>query len=326
MKVIVTGGAGYIGSVITEELLAAGHEPVIYDSLAHGHVTAIPAGVPLVQGDVRETARLEQTLRSERIEAVIHMAGLIEAGLSVKYPEQFLAANVGGTASVCEAMCAAGVQRLVFSSTGSIYGNTGAIPFHEELSPHPENPYATSKLMAEQMLAIIAPARDLVCTALRYFNAAGATERNGEAHEPETHLIPLVLRAATEHVPFSIFGTDYPTPDGTTIRDYVHVADLAQAHLMALTREQVGLRIYNVGTGTGYSVRQVVDAAREVTGIDFSVREEPRRPGDQIVSVAGAERIQTELGWQPRYTDARSIIASAWAWRQAHPHGYREHN
>ena len=326
MKVLVTGGAGYIGSAITEGLLSAGHEPVIYDLLLNGHAAAIPPDVPLVRGDVRDTALLARVLRDERIEAIIHMAALIEAGFSVKIPEQFFATNVGGLTSVCEAMCAVGVRRLVISSTGAIYGNVNEAPFDEETPAHPENPYAESKLMAERILAAIAPARDLVCTALRYFNAAGATERNGEAHEPETHLIPLVLRAATEHVPFSIFGTDYPTPDGTTVRDYVHVADLAQAHLLSLTREQSGLRIFNVGTGTGYSVRQVVDAARAVSGIEFPIREEPRRPGDQIVSVAGAERIQTELGWQPRYTDARSIIASAWAWRQAHPHGYREHN
>lgn len=324
MKVLVTGGAGYIGSVITEELLSAGHEPVIYDALLNGHVTAIPSGVPVVRGDVRDTALLARTLRDERIEAVIHMAALIEAGFSVKVPEQFFATNVGGLASVCEAMCAVGVRRLVFSSTGAIYGNTNEAPFDEETPAHPENPYAESKLMAERMLATIAPARDLVCTSLRYFNAAGATERNGEAHSPETHLIPLVLQSAEQGAPFSIFGTDYPTPDGTTVRDYVHVADLAQAHLLSLSREQPGLRIYNVGTGTGCSVRQVVDAARAVSGVAFPVREEPRRPGDQIVSVARAERIRAELGWQPRYTDIHTILASAWDWRQRHPHGYDE--
>ncbi|HEX5159238.1 MAG TPA: UDP-glucose 4-epimerase GalE [Ktedonobacterales bacterium] len=324
MKVLVTGGAGYIGSVIIEALLSAGHAPVVYDALLNGHVAAIPPGVPVVRGDVRDTALLVRTLRDERIEAVIHMAALIEAGFSVKYPEQFFATNVGGAASVCEAMCAAGVGRLVFSSTGAIYGNTNEAPFDEETPAHPENPYAESKLMAERMLATIAPTRDLVCTALRYFNAAGATERNGEAHNPETHLIPLVLQAAEQGAPFSIFGTDYPTPDGTTVRDYVHVADLAQAHLLSLTREQSGLRIYNVGTGAGYSVRQVVDAARAVSGIDFPVHEEPRRPGDQIVSVARAERIRAELGWQPRHTDIQDILASAWTWRQRHPHGYDE--
>lgn len=324
MKVLVTGGAGYIGSVITEELLGAGHETVIYDSMINGHEAALPQDVLVVRGDVRDTALLERTLRDERVEAVIHMAGLIEAGLSVVYPERFIAANVGGTASVCEAMCAVGVRRLVFSSTGSIYGNTNIAPFDEETPASPENPYSESKLMSERMLAIIAPARDISCTALRYFNAAGATERHGEAHEPETHLIPLVLSAAERNAPVSIFGSDYPTPDGTTIRDYVHVSDLAQAHLRALTREQPGLRIYNVGTGTGYSVREIVTTAQEVTGIDFPIHIEPRRPGDQITSVASAERIKAELGWQPRFTDARNILASAWAWRQSHPHGYNK--
>lgn len=322
MKVLVTGGAGYIGSVVTEALLDAGHEPVIYDSMIKGHAAAIPSDVQCVRGDVRDTALLEHTLRDERIEAVVHLAGLIEAGLSVIYPEQFYAANVGGGASVCEAMCAAGVRRLVFSSTGALYGNSNAIPYSEETPTDPENPYAESKLMVERMLASIAPARETACTALRYFNAAGATVRNGEAHEPETHLIPLVLGAAERHALVSIFGTDYPTPDGTTIRDYVHVADLARAHLLALTREQPELRVYNVGTGTGYSVRQVVTAAQEITGSDFPIREEPRRPGDQIASVASAERIRAELGWEPRFTDIRDILASAWAWRQRHPHGY----
>ena len=324
MKVMVTGGAGYIGSVITEELLAAGHAPVIYDSFVKGHAAAIPEGAAVVRGDVRDTALLTRALRDERIEAVIHMAGLIEVGLSVTHPDQFFAANVGGSASVCEAMCAADVRRLVFSSTGSLYGDSDKLPFHEDDPTDPGNPYAASKLMVERMLAIIAPARGLVCTTLRYFNAAGASERNGEAHEPETHLIPLVLRAAERHEPVSIFGTDYPTPDGTTIRDYVHVGDLARAHLLALGREQPGLRIYNVGTGTGYSVREVVATAHEVTGIAFPIREEPRRPGDQVASVASAERIMTELGWRPRQSDLRAIIASAWAWRRRHPHGYDE--
>ena len=322
MKVLVTGGAGYIGSVITEELLAAGHEPVIYDSFVKGHAAAVPDGVAVVEGDVRETALLLRTLRDERIEAVIHLAGLIEIGLSVTHPEQFFAANVGGSASVAEAICAAGVRRLVFSSTGSLYGDSDALPFREDAPTMPVNPYSASKLMVEQMLATIAPAHDLVATSLRYFNAAGATGRNGEAHQPETHLIPLVLDAAERNAPFSLFGTDYPTPDGTTIRDYVHVSDLARAHLLALTRDEPGFRVYNVGAGTGYSVRQVISAAQEVTGIAFPIREEPRRPGDQVASVASIARITAELGWRPEQSDLRAIVASAWAWRQRHPHGY----
>ena len=322
MKVLVTGGAGYIGSVITEDLLTAGHEPVIYDSFVKGHAAAVPNGVAVVEGDVREPARLLRTLRDERIEAVIHLAGLIEIGLSVTHPEQFFAANVGGSASVAEAICAAGVRRLVFSSTGSLYGDSDALPFREDAPTMPVNPYSASKLMVEKMLTTITLAHDLIATSLRYFNAAGATERNGEAHQPETHLIPLVLDAAERNAPFSLFGTDYPTPDGTTIRDYVHVSDLARAHLLALTRDEPGLRVYNVGAGTGYSVRQVVAAAQEVTGIAFPIREEPRRPGDQMASVASIERITAELGWQPRQSDLRAIIASAWAWRRSHPHGY----
>jgi UDP-glucose 4-epimerase len=321
---LVTGGAGYIGSVTTEALLAAGHEPVIYDSFVKGHAAAVPDGVTVVRGDVRDTALLLRTLRDERIEAVMHLAGLIEVGLSVTHPEQFFAANVGASASVAEAICAAGVRRLVFSSTGSLYGDSDALPFREDAPTMPVNPYSASKLMVEQMLATIAPAHDLVATSLRYFNAAGATERNGEAHQPETHLIPLVLNAAERNAPFSLFGTDYPTPDGTTIRDYVHVSDLARAHLLALTRDEPGFRVYNVGAGTGYSVRQVISAAQEVTGIAFPIREEPRRPGDQMASVASIERITAELGWQPRQSDLRAIIASAWAWRRNHPQGYAE--
>ena len=224
--------------------------------------------------------------------------------------------------SVLRAMLDTGVKKIVFSSTAALYGDPVTLPITEEAPLQPNNPYGDSKLMVERILGWSAEPHGLTCTALRYFNAAGATERNGEMHEPETHLIPLVLQAAAEDRPVTIFGTDYPTPDGTTIRDYIHVADLAQAHLLALGRTEPGMRVYNVGNGNGYSVRQVVETARAVTGRALPVDEQPRRPGDQVATVASSERIRAELGWQPRFPDLHAIIESAWNWRQRHPHGY----
>lgn len=322
MRVLVTGGAGYIGSVIVEELVRAGHTPIVYDSFAKGHAAATAADVAIVRGDVRDTERLRAALREHDVEAVIHMAALIEVGLSVTHPETFFENNVGGSISVLRAMVDANVKKIVFSSTAALYGDTDRFPITEDEPTRPTNPYGESKLMVEQMLRWIAPAHGIVATSLRYFNAAGATERNGEDHEPETHLIPLVLKAAAEDTPIKVFGTDYPTRDGTTVRDYIHVVDLAQAHLVALTRTEPGLRIYNVGNGTGYSVREVVEAARAVTGKPLPVEELPRRDGDQVATVAGAQRIRQELGWSPRYADLQAILASAWKWRQRHPNGY----
>lgn len=322
MRVLVTGGAGYIGSVIVEELLRAGHQPVVYDSFVKGHHEALAPGVPWVEGDIADTAKLRGVLRERGIEAVIHMAALIEVGLSVAHPEQFFANNVGGSISVMRAMIDAGVKKLVFSSTAALYGDPERLPIEETDPTRPTNPYGASKLLVEQMLAWVAPTHGITATSLRYFNAAGATERCGENHEPETHLIPLVLRAAVEGRTFAIYGTDYPTQDGTAVRDYIHVLDLAQAHLLALGRDEPGLRVYNVGNGAGYSVRQVVEAARAVTGLPLRVEEHPRREGDQIATVASARRIRDELGWQPRYPDITSILQSAWRWRQSHPRGY----
>ncbi len=322
MRVLVTGGAGYIGSVIVEELAKAGHIPIVYDSFAKGHTDAIPPGVAVVRGDVRDTERLRVALREHGAEAVIHMAALIEVGLSVTHPEAFFDNNVGGSISVLRAMLDADVKKIVFSSTAALYGDTDRLPITEDEPTQPTNPYGESKLMVEHMLRWIAPAHSMVATALRYFNAAGATERGGENHDPETHLIPLVLKAAAEGTPVKIFGTDYPTRDGTTVRDYIHVVDLAQAHLRALTRTEPGLRIYNVGNGNGYSVREVVEATRAVTGRPLPVEELPRREGDQVATVAGARLIREELGWSPEYADLKAILGSAWQWRQRHPNGY----
>ena len=324
MRVLVTGGAGYIGSVIVEELARAGHVPIAYDNFVKGHPTALAADITLVRGDVRDTALLARTMTEQGVEAVIHMAALIEVGLSVTEPERFFEINVGGSLSVVRAMLDAGVTKLVFSSTAALYGDSERLPIPEDAPTQPTNPYGESKLMVERMLNWIAPAHGLVCTSLRYFNAAGATERNGEVHEPETHLIPLVLQAAAENRPVAINGTDYPTPDGTTVRDYVHVLDLAQAHLLALGRDEAGLRMYNVGNGDGYSVRQVIEATREVTGSPLPVEERPRRAGDQAATVASSRRIREELGWSPQHASLREIVESAWRWRQTHPRGYEQ--
>lgn len=322
MRILVTGGAGYIGSVIVEELLGAGHTPIVFDSFVKGHRAALPATVAVVEGQITDTALLIETMRRERIEAVIHMVGLIEVGLSATNPTAFFETNVGGSMSVVRAMIETGVKPLVFSSTAAVYSSDAPLPLREDAPLVPTSPYGASKLMVEQMLQWIAPVHGLICTSLRYFNAAGATERNGELHEPETHLIPLTLRAIERGEPVYVFGTDYPTTDGSCVRDYTHVRDLASAHLLALGRTEPGVAFYNVGSGVGSTVREVIEVAREVTGRELTVIERPRRAGDQVATVASSERIQRELGWQSRYSDLRTIIASAWAWRQAHPSGY----
>ena len=324
VRTLVTGGAGYIGSVIVEELLREGHTPVVFDSFVKGHRAAVPAGVAVVEGDIGDTALLIQTLRREQIEAVIHMVGLIEVGLSATNPAAFFETNLGGSMSVVRAMIETEARRLVFSSSAAVYAPDAPLPLREEAPTGPSSAYGASKLMVEQMLAWVALVHSLICTSLRYFNAAGASERNGEAHTPETHLIPLVLRAAERDEPVYVYGTDYPTPDGTGVRDYVHVRDLASAHTLALARTEPGVAIYNVGSGVGYSVRQIIEMAREVTGRDLTIIERPRRAGDQPATVASAERIQRALGWQPHHSDLRTLLATAWAWRQAHPNGYAE--
>lgn len=324
MRVLVTGGAGYIGSVIVEELVAAGHVPVVYDSLAKGHKAALLPGVTFVEGDVRDMGRLARTMREQDIEAVIHMAALMEVAESVRRPELYFEVNVAGSIGVLRAMIETGVKKMVFSSTAALYGDPESLPITEDDKTQPTNPYGESKLIVERMMRWIAPANALTCTALRYFNAAGATERNGEQHDPESHLIPLVLRAAQQSTVMKVYGTDYPTVDGTAVRDYIHVVDLAQAHLLALHRDEPGLRIYNVGNGNGYSVRQVIDTARQVTGKLLPVEELPRRAGDQIATVASADRIRSELGWKPKHAALDDILGSAWRWLQSHQQGYGE--
>jgi UDP-glucose 4-epimerase len=323
VRVLVTGGSGYIGSVIVEELLKAGHGPVVFDSLVKGHRGALPESIPFVQGDIRDSAKLIETIREHDVEAIIHSVGLIEVGLSATNPAAFFEINTGGSMSVVRAMIETGVKRLVFSSTAAVYAADAELPLSEEAPTKPTSPYGASKLMVEQILAWVAPVHGLICTSLRYFNAAGATELNGEAHNPETHLLPLILRAAEQGTPVNIYGTDYPTPDGTGVRDYIHVVDLAQAHLLALASGEPGpLRIYNVGSERGYSVREAVEMARVVTGRDIEIIENPRRAGDQPATVASSAKIRRDLGWEAKQSDLRSLLASAWAWRKAHPNGY----
>jgi UDP-glucose 4-epimerase len=324
MQVLVTGGAGYIGSVIVEELVGAGHTPVVFDTLVTGHVSAVLPDIPLVQGDIRDVERVRQALLEYGIEAVIHLAALTEVEQSVRHPEAYFDVNVGGSISVLRAMIDVGVRRLVFSSTAAVYGDPERLPVTEDEPTRPTNPYGESKMLFERMLRWVAAANGLACTSLRTFNAAGATELNGEQHTPETHLIPLVLRAAIDGTPIKVCGTDYSTTDGTGVRDYLHVVDLARAHLLALHRDEPGLRIYNLGTGSGYSVRQVIEAARAVTGKELPTIELPRRSGDQIATVASAGRVRQELGWEPRYRDINDMVGSAWRWLQGHQGGYAQ--
>ncbi len=336
MRVLVTGGAGYVGSVVADELLQAGHQVVVFDNLSRGHRRAVPQNAELVVGELADRDRLDQILRSSAIDAVMHFAALIEAGESMKAPEAFFRNNTANALTLIEAMLAAGVKRFVFSSTAALYGNPERIPIEEDDSLHPTNAYGESKLLVERMLRWFHQIHGLRYASLRYFNAAGASRPDrGEAHGPETHLIPRILDVAlgrAQHV--SIFGTDYPTADGTCVRDYIHVSDLAHAHLLALQalggapgngRDTFHPLIYNLGNGQGFSVREVVEVARMVTGHAIPVIESPRRAGDPAVLIASSEKIRRELGWQPRFPDLKTIVESAWQWHRLHPDGYGGH-
>jgi UDP-glucose 4-epimerase len=322
MKLLVTGGAGYIGSIVSRRLLDAGHEVVVFDSLERGHREAVAPAARLIVGDLRDTEAIH-VAAAEGFDGVLHFAAFALVGESVAEPGLYYRANVLGTLNLLEAMRAANVARLVFSSTCAVYGQPDAVPIDEDTPPRPINAYGASKLAVDNMIRDFCTAYGLGAVSLRYFNVAGAAADAGEDHEPETHLIPNVFRAAqgkTDHV--EVFGTDYPTPDGTAIRDYIHVDDLATAHLLALDGANAGEhRIFNLGTGDGYSVREVIDAVREVTGATFTVKESPRRPGDPPRLVAAADKIRSELGWTPT-KDLRAMVADAWAFAQAHPDGY----
>lgn len=326
MRILVTGGAGYVGSVVAAELLRAGHEVVIYDNLSHGHRRAVPQGAELVNGEVGDHEALGQLLQRHRPEAVMHFAALIEAGESMEAPERYFRNNTAGTLNLLECMLQHGPRRLVFSSTAALYGNPERTPIAEDAALRPTNAYGESKLLVERMLGWFHRIHGLRYASLRYFNAAGAAGELGEDHRPESHLIPIILQVAQGKRPsLAIYGTDYETADGTCIRDYIHVADLASAHVLAVealaTLDQL---IYNLGNGRGFSVRQVVEVARKVTGHAIPAQDAPRRRGDPAVLVASSDKIRRELGWQPRYPELEQIVASAWEWRRKHPNGYEE--
>ena len=322
MRLLVTGGAGYIGSIVAQQLLDAGHEVTILDDLSRGHREAVPDQAELAEVDLLDEAAVRDTL-ARGFDGVMHFASLALVAESVAHPERYHRTNHVGAINLLDAMRAAQVRRLVFSSTCAVYGEPDSVPMHEDIPAAPVNAYGNSKLAIDRMIADESRAHGLAAASLRYFNVAGAYGHLGEDHDPETHLIPLVLRAAagtTDHV--KVFGTDYPTRDGTAVRDYIHVDDLGRAHILALEATEPGRHaIYNLGTGDGSTVREVIEAARRVTSKPIEVREEPRRPGDPPALVASSERIREELGWVPE-KGLDDMIADAWAWHQAHPDGY----
>jgi UDP-glucose 4-epimerase len=326
MQVLVTGGAGYIGSIVADHLLRAGHTVTVLDNLIMGWREAVPADAEFVQADTGDEAALDQLFAARRFDAVMHFAALIEAGESVQVPERYFDNNSLRTLTLLRVMLKHKVSRFVFSSTAAVYGEPRTIPIPEDHVLAPTNPYGESKLIVEQMLTWFQYSHGLRYASLRYFNASGATAARGEAHRSESHLIPLVLQVPLgQRDAISVFGTDYPTKDGTCIRDYVHVEDLAVAHLLALQGlESHETLVCNLGSGEGFSVREIIRLARKVTGHNILARECPRRPGDPAVLVASSDRICRLLGWRPRYTDVESIIASAWQWHKSHPLGYTQ--
>ena len=325
MRILVTGGAGYIGSHTVKWLLAHGHQVTVYDNLSLGHRAAVPAEI-LVEGDLKDVDHLDQVLVGHQIDSVIHFAANSLVGESVTHPAKYYQNNLLNSLNLLERVRRHGIQRFVFSSTCATYGVPDAVPITEAQTQLPINPYGNTKLAFEKMLSDYAPAYNIGFAALRYFNASGASPDGtiGEDHTPESHLIPIVLQVALGKRPHvEIFGTDYPTPDGTCIRDYIHVDDLASAHLLALEKIVPGTgRFYNVGIGNGYSVREVIQTVEAVTGKKIAVKEGPRRAGDPPSLVAGSDLVRHELGWKPTYTELRPIVESAWNWHKKHPTGY----
>jgi UDP-glucose-4-epimerase GalE len=325
MHVLVVGGAGYIGSHTVKALMRAGHSVVVFDNLSTGHVQAVPEGVRLVRGDILARRDLDDVFAGERYDVLMHFAAKASVGDSVKDPEYYYHQNVQGSLMLFGAARAAGVGGVIFSSSAACYGLPARVPITEDMPLAPINPYGWTKRMMEQILADFAAAYGLPSVSLRYFNAAGSEPDGsiGEDHRPETHLIPRVLLAARDGAAVPIFGTDYDTPDGTAIRDYVHVTDLADAHVRAVGAfERSSAKVFNLGTGTGYSVREVVESARRVTGLEIAVEETPRRAGDPPRLVASCEAFNAALGWRPCLDSLEKIIETAWAWLVAHPGGY----
>jgi len=321
VNVFVTGGAGYIGSVCVEELLNAAHVVTVYDDLSEGHRSAVDSRARFVLGRPAEENHVLNAVAESRPDAILHFAANALVGESMTDPSKYFRNNVANGLALLDAAVAAGVKKFVFSSTCAVYGAPDHVPMTENLPEQPVNPYGESKLMFEKMLRWYRQIHGLEFVVFRYFNAAGASKNLGEHHRIETHLIPRVLKVAQGQAPHAeIFGTDYPTPDGTCIRDYIHIVDLAQAHMLALAPGKQGL--YNLGNGDGYSVRQVIRACEEITGKKIKAIEQPRRPGDPPKLVAAADKAMRELGWKPKFPKLEDIVASAWRWHQRHPNGY----
>jgi UDP-glucose 4-epimerase len=323
MKIFVVGGAGYIGSVCTELLLNEGHQVAIFDNLSEGHRGAVDSRASFVQGELADRAQIEAAISSARPDAVMHFAANALVGESMQNPSKYFRNNVCNGLNLLDAMVATGVQRIVFSSTCAIFGPPERLPIEETTPACPISPYGESKLIFEKILRWYDEVYGVKFVCLRYFNASGASEKFGEDHRPETHLIPAVLQVALGAKPHvEIYGTDYDTPDGTCIRDYIHILDLARAHILALSAG--ASTVYNLGTGGGSSVRAVIDSCRKITGRKIEMIEKPRRPGDPPRLIASSDKIQKELGWQPQFQSLDAIIDSAWKWHQKFPRGYED--
>jgi UDP-glucose 4-epimerase len=323
MKVLVTGGAGYVGSTSTAELIKAGHSVVVFDNLSQGHRAAVHPAAALVEGDLSNLAEVEKMFSDHQPEAVMHFAARSLVGESMQSPFLYIGENITNALNLLRVTVDRGVKRFIFSSTANLFDQPEKIPIDETAKIIPGSPYGESKFIIERMLHWLEKTHGLHYACLRYFNAAGGTPERGEDHDPETHLIPIVLQVALGQRPHvTVFGGDYATPDGTCVRDYIHVVDLAQAHILALEALDSGSRIYNLGNGLGFSVKEVVDAARKITGHPIPVEMGQRRPGDVATLVAGSDKIRRELGWVPRYADLQTIVQSAWDWHHAHPRGY----
>ena len=323
MKIFLTGGAGYIGSITTELLLDAGHEVVVFDNLERGHRAAVDRRARFIRGDLQKRDKIFKALADVKPDAVMHFAAYALVGESMQFPERYFDNNVIGGINLADAMVAAGCKKFIFSSTCATYGQPEKMPMTEDLPQRPQNPYGESKLMLEKVLLWYQQLHGIEPVFLRYFNACGATKKYGEDHDPESHIIPNVFKVALgqkENV--QIFGEDYPTPDGTCIRDYIHIVDLAQAHILALKPGISGA--FNLGNGEGFSVKQVIDACRAVTGHPIPAVVATRRPGDPARLISDSAKAKTVLGWKPQYPDIQTIVQHAWNWHQKRPHGYRK--
>lgn len=325
MKILVTGGAGYIGSIVTEQLIEQGHQVVVFDNLYQGHRLAVHPQAEFFEGDLADRTMLRQVFVNRSFDGVMHFASYTLVGESMEKPFKYLADNVVNGLNLLQEALAHGVKRFILSSTANLFEKPATIPISEEEAIIPGSPYGESKNLLERILYWLDRTAGLRYACLRYFNAAGASERFGEHHDPETHLIPLVLKTALGQLPYiRIFGGDYPTKDGTCIRDYIHVIDLAQAHILALEALNRGSRTYNLGNGSGFSVKDVIETARRITGARIPEVIEARRPGDPAILIASSDKIRRELGWKPRYPQLEAIIESAWIWHREHPFGYSE--